>query len=134
MQILCFKEEIIKAVSQSLIGQTLLLNLTGDELGHGGRDQQDSGSQGSQKMSGSATKKIRQTIFIFNLVFNLRYKRFTSTSRIYLDISEIGVKLLWHVCAQAGSWSLLLFVTDDLVPANVRLSSTKLLLRRQKKT
>ena len=58
MQILCFKE-IIKAVSQSLICQTLLLNLTGDELGHGGRDQQDSGSQGSQKMSGSATKKIK---------------------------------------------------------------------------
>ena len=59
VQFLCFKEEIIKAVSQSLIGQTLLLNLTGDELGHGGRDQQDSGSQGSQKMSGSATKKIK---------------------------------------------------------------------------
>ena len=53
---LCFKEEIIKVVSQSLICQTLLLNLTGDELGHGGRDQQDSGSQGSQKMSGSAGK------------------------------------------------------------------------------
>ena len=48
-----------QVVSQSLIGQTLLLNLTGDELGHGGRDQQDSGSQGSQKMSGSATKKIK---------------------------------------------------------------------------
>ena len=57
MQILCFKEEIIKVVSQSLICQTLLLNLTGDELGRGGRDQQDSGSQGSQKMSGSAGKK-----------------------------------------------------------------------------
>ena len=109
-----------------------MLNLTGDELGHGGRDQQDSGSQGSQKMSGSATKKSRQTIFIFSLVFNLRYKRFTSTSRIYLDISEIGVKLLWHVCAQAGSWSLLLFVTDDLVPANVTLSSTKFFVEEAK--
>ena len=43
---------------------------------------------------------------------------------LYLDISEIGVKLLWHVCAQAGSRGLLLFVTNDLVPANVRLSST----------
>ena len=102
-----------------------MLKLTGDELGRGGRDQQDSGSQGSRKMSGSAKKnQTRQTIFVFNLFFNLRYKWFTSTSQTYLDISEIGVKLLWHVCAQAGSWGLLLFVTDDLVPAKVTLSST----------
>ena len=83
-----------------------------------------------RKCQGLRQKKSRQTIFIFNLVFNfvfnLRYKQFTSTSRIYLDISKIGVKLLWHVGAQAGSWGLLLFVTDDLIPANVRISSTKL--------
>ena len=85
-----------------------------------------------RKCQGLRQKKSRQTIFIFNLVFNLRYKRFTSTSRIYLDISEIGVKLLWHVCAQAGSWSLLLFVTDDLVPANVRIISTKLFVEEAK--
>ena len=85
--------------------------------------------QGLRKKIKLAT---RQTIFILNFVFNLQYKWFTSTSQIYLDISEIGVKLLWHVCAQAGSWGLLLFVTDDLVPANFRLSSTKFFVEEAK--
>ena len=74
-----------QVVSQSLIGQTLLLNLTGDELGHGGRDQQDSGSQGSQKMSGSATKKsgkLSLSLILFStydISGSLRHPEFTLT-------------------------------------------------------
>ena len=85
--------------------QTLLINLTGDELGRGGRDQQDSGSQGSQKMSGSARKKSdkrRGKLFlslIYDISGSLQHPKFTLTYLRYVSNSfgmfvhkrEVGV-------------------------------------------
>lgn len=54
---------------------------------------------------------------------------------VYLDVSEICIKLLGNVGAEARCWRLLLFVADDLVPENILLRNllmeTKLLIVNQ---
>ena len=44
---------------------------------------------------------------------------------VYLDISQISIKLLGHIAAEARCWCLFLFVTYDLVPENILFSSLK---------
>ena len=51
---------------------------------------------------------------------------------VYLDVSQVCVKLLGHVGAQARCRGLLLFVTNDLIPENILIGRLKSVLTEAK--